>query len=295
MTEDFESYRPLLFSIAYRMLGSAMEAEDMVQEAFLRYQSTPREQIRALKPFLTTIITRLCLDQLKAARTQRETYVGFWLPEPIPTGGDTSWINPMNVENNLDAHESVSMAFLILLESLSPVERAVFLLREVFDFEYSEIAEFIGKEETACRQAFHRARQHIDQHRSRFRAAAEARERLTDRFLAACMEGSVESFMSLLAEDVISYADGGGKVSGAGLRPVAGRKNVAKLYAGLIRRAPENLTVQVGSVNAAPAIIAWLNNSVFSVILLETDGEFITQICNVVNPDKLRYIEKGAR
>lgn len=292
MTENFETYRPLLFAIAYRMLGSAMEAEDAVQEAFLRYQATPPEEIRALKPFLTTVVTRLCLDQLKSARAQRETYVGYWLPEPVRTDADTDWIKPMSVENAAVTHESVSMAFLILLEKLSPVERAVFLLREVFDFEYSEIAEFVGKEEAACRQAFHRARRHINEHRARFRPSAEARERITQSFLEACLDGSVESFMSLLAEDVISIADGGGKVTGAGLYPVVGREKVARLYAGLVRRAPANLTVEIAPINGVPAIVGWVDGSIFSIILIETDGEHITQLCNVVNPDKLHHVQK---
>ena len=292
MTENFETYRPLLFAIAYRMLGSSMEAEDAVQEAFLRYQRTPPDEIRALKPFLTTVVTRLCLDQLKSARAQRETYVGFWLPEPIRTGDDLGWVKPMSVENTVTARESVSMAFLILLEKLSPVERAVFLLREVFEFSYAEIAELVGKEEAACRQAFHRARQHIHEHRSRFRASAEARERITQRFLEACFEGSVDSFTRLLAEDVVSMADGGGKVSGAGLYPVVGREKVARLYAGLVRRAPQNITAEIASINGVPAVVTWVESEVFAIILLETDGEYITQICNVVNPDKLRHVQR---
>ncbi len=294
MIENFETYRPLLFAIAYRMLGSAMEAEDAVQEAYLRFQATPPEEIRALKPFLTTIVTRLCLDQLKSARAQRETYVGYWLPEPVRTDDDSEWIKPMSVENAAVTHESVSMAFLILLEKLSPVERAVFLLREVFDFEYSEIADFVGKEEAACRQAFHRARQRVSQQRSRFRASAEARQRITQRFLEASYDGSVEAFMSLLAEDVVAIADGGGKISGAGLYPVIGREKVARLYSGLVHRAPANLTAEVAPINGVPAIILWVDGGVFSIILLEIEGDSITQICNVVNPDKLRHVQDAS-
>jgi RNA polymerase sigma-70 factor (ECF subfamily) len=162
----------------------------------------------------------------------------------------------------------------------------------VFDFEYREIAEIVGKDEAACRQAFHRARQHINEQRSRFRASAEARERLTERFLEACLNGSVEAFTSLLAEDVVSIADGGGKVTGAGLYPVVGREKVARLYSGLVHRAPANITAEIASINGVPAIVSWVDGEVFSVILLETDGQFITQICNVVNPDKLRHVQQ---
>jgi RNA polymerase sigma-70 factor, ECF subfamily len=202
--ETFETYRPLLFAIAYRMLGSAMEAEDIVQETYLRYQRASKDSIRQMKPFLTTILTRLCLDQLKSARAQRENYIGPWLPEPILTD-DGALITP-----NKD--DSISMAFLVLLENLSPPERAVFLLREVFDYDYPEIAQIIGKEEAACRQLFHRAKKHITEHRPRYKSSPEAHQQITLRFMQAITEGDVNGLVSLLADEVALWSDGGGKV-----------------------------------------------------------------------------------
>src|SRR2546421_3287508 len=163
--ESFETYRPYLFAIAYRMLGSAMDAEDMVQETYLRYQATPPETIHSLKAFLTTILTRLCMDQLHLARRKREMYVGPWLPEPIITADAPELVK---VEERVDTEESISLAFLVLLEQLPPIERAVFLLREVFEYDYAEIATFLGKSEIACRQAFSRAKKHLSEHRPRF-------------------------------------------------------------------------------------------------------------------------------
>src|SRR5262245_42493801 len=157
-TDPFEEYRSLLFAMAYRMLGSAMEAEDIVQEAYLRYSATPPESIRSLKSFLTTIVHHLCMDHLKSAQTRRESYIGPWLPEPIMTGDDALPLSPLR---QITERESISMAFLVLLESLSPLERAVFLLREVFDYKYSEIAEITEREEATCRQLFSRAKKHI--------------------------------------------------------------------------------------------------------------------------------------
>src|SRR6266700_1203659 len=175
MEEPFESYRPYLFAIAYRMLGSAMDAEDMVQETYLRYQSTPENSITSLKAFLTTILSRLCVDQLHLAHRKREQYLGPWLPEPIITADSRDGISP---EERVDREETISMAFLLLLELLQPVERAVFLLREVFDYDYAEIASFLGKSEVACRQWFSRPKKHLADHRPRFSAPPETQKQL---------------------------------------------------------------------------------------------------------------------
>src|SRR5436190_1693575 len=173
MEESFENYRPYLFAIAYRMLGSAMDAEDMVQETYLRYQSTPENSIISLKAFLTTIISRLCIDQLHLAYRKREHYLGPWLPEPISTADTLEEISP---EEHVDREETISMAFLLLLEQLQPVERAVFLLREVFDYDYAEIASFLGKSEVTCRQCFSRAEKHLADRRPRFSAPPETQK-----------------------------------------------------------------------------------------------------------------------
>src|SRR6266567_1676777 len=192
MTESFETYRTYLFAIAYRMLGSAMDAEDMVQETYLRYQSTPKDSIGSLKAFLTTIISRLCVDQLHLARRQREQYLGPWLPEPIMTADSRAVINP---EERVEKEESISMAFLLLLEQLQPVERAVFLLREVFDYDYAEIASFLGKSEAACRRWFSRAKKHLADHRPHFQASPETQRQMLISFQQALQAGEMTALM----------------------------------------------------------------------------------------------------
>src|SRR5690242_3741991 len=202
--ESFETYRSYLFAIAYRMLGSAMNAEDMVQETYLRYQTTPPETILSPKAFLITIITRLCMDQLHLVRRQRELYVGPWLPEPIST---TEAPELASVEERVDKEESISLAFLVLLEQLQPMERAVFLLREVFEYDYAEIATFLSKSEAACRQAFSRAKKHLSEHRPRFPASLDTQRQLLTSFQQAVNAGEMTTLMNLLAEDVTFWAD----------------------------------------------------------------------------------------
>src|SRR5215470_1614484 len=196
VVESFESYRPYLFSIAYRMLGSAMDAEDMVQETYLRYQTTPAEPIRSLKSYLTTIIIRLCMDQLQLVRRKRELYVGPWLPEPILTTTPPSSEDPAE---RFDREESISLAFMVLLEQLQPFERAVFLLREVFEYDYAEIASMLGKSEAACRQSFSRAKKHLAYHRPRFPASADTHRRLLTAYFQAVEQGEMTSLKNQLA------------------------------------------------------------------------------------------------
>src|SRR5712671_4710868 len=195
MVESFESYRTYLFAIAYRMLGSAMDAEDMVQETYLRYQATQQETIRSLKAFLTTILTRLCMDQLHLARRKRELYVGPWLPEPILTATTSDAADP---EKRVETQESISLAFLVLLEQLQPFERAVFLLREVFAYEFAEIASILEKSEAACRRSFSRAKQHLVDRRPRFPPAPEMHRQLLTSFLAAVRSGEMTTLTDLL-------------------------------------------------------------------------------------------------
>ena len=208
-TEDFERHRSLLFSIAYRMLGSVTDAEDIVQETYLRWQEMPDTVVRSLKSYLSAVVTRLSIDRLRSARAHREEYVGPWLPEPLVLN---------RVEEGADLiqlDESLSMAFLVLLESLNPVERAVFLLREVFDYEYEEISRIVGKSEANCRQITRRARQSVAARRPRFESSPEQEERLTQRFVDTCMSGDMEGLLELLSEDVTLWSDGGGKVAAA--------------------------------------------------------------------------------
>src|SRR5437868_9235557 len=254
--ESFETYRSYLFAIAYHMLGSAMDAEDMVQETYLRYLSTPPETIGSLKAFLTTIISRLCVDQLHLARRTREQYLGPWLPEPIITADTLEVISP---EERVDREESISMAFLLLLEQLQPIERAVFLLREVFDYDYAEIASFLGKSEVACRQSFSRAKKHLADHRPRFHAPADIQKQLLTGFLQAIQAGEMTALMNLLAEDVTFWGDGGGKVKGAAERPIIGRLAVARFFmqtGNVFRRTlPQDARVELAEVNRQPALI----------------------------------------
>src|SRR5215213_2557923 len=193
MEETFETYRPYLFSVAYRMLGSAMDAEDMVQETYIRSSAAPTEPIRSLKAYLTTILTRLCIDQLHLARRKRELYVGPWLPEPILTDSASVAADP---ERRVEAEESISLAFLVLLEQLQPFERAVFLLREVFEYEYAEIAAMLGKTEAASRRSFSRAKQHLREQRPRFPVVAQTHRQLLSGYFQAVQQGEMAPLMS---------------------------------------------------------------------------------------------------
>src|SRR6266852_2901373 len=252
MVESFETYRPYLFAIAYRMLGSAMDAEDMVQETYLRSQTTPPETIRSLRAFLTTILTRLCMDQLQLARRKREVYVGPWLPEPILTATTPASEDPAE---RVEREESISLAFLALLEELQPFERAVFLLHEVFEYEFAEIATMLDKSEAACRRSFSRAKLHLRAHRPRFGASAETHRQLLSGYFQAIEAGEMTPLMNLLSEDVILWADGGGKVKQAALRPISGRDAVARFSLGTKRFWPENARVELAEVNGQAALI----------------------------------------
>jgi RNA polymerase sigma-70 factor (ECF subfamily) len=270
------------------MLGSAIEAEDIVQEAYLRYRATAPESIRTLKSFLTTIVHHLCIDHLRSAQVQREKYVGPWLPEPIMTGDDAAQMSPLR---QIIDQESISMAFLVLLESLSPLERAVFLLREIFDYEYAEIAQITGRDEIACRQLFSRAKKHISKNRPRFPASPEAHAKMVGRFLEACIAGEIDGLMSLLAEDVTAWMDGGGKVSVSARQPVQGREKVARGTIRHLSNAPEGMTADVIEVNGLPALLVRVKGQIASVLTLDVEGDFIRAIRTVINPDKLAHLQ----
>ena len=287
-SDPFEEYRSLLFAMAYRMLGSAMEAEDIVQEAYLRYRATPPESIRTLKSFLTTIVHNLCIDYLRSAQVQRENYVGPWLPEPVITGDGTALMSPLR---QIIDRESISMAFLVLLESLSPLERAVFLLREVFDYEYAEIAQITGRDEAACRQLCSRARKHISNNRPRFPASPEAHSKMVSHFMEACIAGDIDGLMSLLAEDVTAWIDGGGKVQVAGRQPVQGRDNVVRGIIKHLSRVPEGMTVEVIEANGLAALLVRVKGQVTSLVTLEVEGNLIRAMRTVVHPDKLAHLK----
>ncbi len=287
VVESFESYRPYLFSIAYRMLGSAMDAEDMVQETYLRYQTTPAEPIRSLKAYLTTIIIRLCMDQLQLARRKREVYVGPWLPEPILTTTTPSSGDPAE---RVDREESISLAFLVLLEQLQPFERAVFLLREVFEYAFAEIASMLGKSEAACRRSFSRAKQHLKEHRPRFPASPETHRELLSGYFQAVENGEMTALQNLLAEEVTLWADSGGKVKGAALRPISGRDAVARFSVGTKRFLPEDYRVEMAEVNRQPALIFRTGDQALLVLTIEVEAGHIQAIRLIANPEKLARI-----
>jgi RNA polymerase sigma-70 factor (ECF subfamily) len=285
--ESFETYRTHLFAIAYRMLGSAMDAEDMVQETYLRYQTTPPETIHSLKAYLTTILTRLCMDQLQLARRKRELYVGPWLPEPIRTTEEAEMSDP---EKRVDMQESISLAFLVLLEQLQPFERAVFLLREVFGYEFAEIATMLDKSEAACRRSFSRAKLHLREHRPRFPASPQIHRQLLNGYFQAVQTGEMTPLMNLLSEDVTLWADGGGKVKQAALRPIRGRDAVARFSLGTKRFWPENSRIEPGEVNGQAALIIRVGEKAFAVFTIDVEQGQIQAIRIVANPDKLARI-----
>jgi RNA polymerase sigma-70 factor (ECF subfamily) len=282
--DEFEQYRPLLFSIAYQMLGSAMEAEDIVQETYLRYQSAT--DVESPKAYLTTITTRLCVNQLNSARERREQYFGEWLPEPLLTGDAAS---PLSPSVQFDRQETISMAFLVLMEQLTPPERAVFLLRDVFDYNYAEIAQILEREEADCRQLHSRAKKHLAEHRPRFHASPEQHRQMLERFNAAVQIGQVEALKNLLAQDAVLWVDGAGR-KGAPTRPIVGRESISQFAQGMVKLLPEGYASNVEEVNGEPAVVVRVEGEPYLVMMAEIDeGQFKT-LRAVASPDKLKRI-----
>jgi RNA polymerase sigma-70 factor, ECF subfamily len=282
--EEFEGLRPLLFSIAYRILGSVSEAEDVVQEAWLRYEVVGTRP-DSPKAYLSTVVTRLSINVLRSARMRREQYVGDWFPEPLM---EDPYQNP---ERAAELAESVSMASLLLLERLSPLERAVFVLREVFGFGFAEIAEMVERSEAACRQLAVRARRHMDEGRPRFDADRRAHERLAARFFAALRDGDVAELRDLLAADVRVVADSGGKAPSLP-RTVLGAEKAARLLASAWPRLLRiGLTLEVRDVNGQPgALVRDATGSVVSVMVLDVRDGRVEVVRSVINPEKLRHL-----
>ena len=286
-TRDYTEYRPLMFSIAYRMTGSVSDAEDIVQEAFLRATRND-DTTDNQKAYLATITTRLAIDHLRSARVRRESYVGTWLPEPLVGDADKAPVRAELAETS----DSLSMAFLVLLESLSPPERAVFLLREVFGYGYPEIAEVTGKTEAACRQIFARARRRIEEGRPRFETSRAEGEELTSLFLAAARGGDMSSLFERLAPDVLFYGDSGGLGEITFIEPVAGRDRVAELVRVQLARTIElGATLETAWVNGQPGLLASdSDGGLIAVIALDVlDGQ-VQAIRTVANPEKLRHL-----
>ncbi|HEV8192083.1 MAG TPA: RNA polymerase sigma factor SigJ, partial [Ktedonobacterales bacterium] len=252
--DEFEAHRGLMFSIAYRMLGSVADAEDILQEAYLRYRDVPAGSIASPRAFLSTMVTRLCLNQLQSARARREAYIGPWLPEPVITAEQDAF-------SQVALEESISMAFLVLLERLTPVERAVFLLREAFDYSYAEIAEMVGKEEATCRQIFSRAKKFLASQRPRFSPSREQHHLILRRFMQAVGSGNLDELIQLLAADVALWADGGGRGRGAATRVVHGPNAVARFVLGSIRLLQGPYEAEFTEVNREPAVILRVNGT----------------------------------
>ena len=288
--ESFETYRPYLFAIAYRMLGSAMDAEDMVQETYLRSQDTKPETIHSLKAYLSTILIRLCMDQLHLARRKREQYVGPWLPEPILTEGTEETEDPANPEKRAEMQESIELAFLVLLEQLQPFERAVFLLSEVFEYTFAEIATMLRKSEVACRSSFSRAKKHLVGRRPRFKPAPDQHRQLLTSFLAAVQSGEMTPLTNLLSEKVVLWTDAGGKTRTAALRPIHGREAVARMSLGTKRFWPENARFELREVNGQAALIGRVDGRAWIVLALDVEQGQIQAIRIIGNPDKLTRV-----
>jgi RNA polymerase sigma-70 factor (ECF subfamily) len=282
--EEFEALRPLLFSIAYRILASVSEAEDAVQETWLRYAPLPIEPASA-KAFLSTVITRISVDVLRSARVRREEYVGPWFPEPLLTD---PYQDP---ERSAELADSVSMAALLLLERLSPLERAVFVLREVFGFGYGEVASTVGRSEAACRQLVVRARRHMDAGRPRFEADRRKRQELAERFFQAFQEGDLDRLRTLLAADVHMVSDAGGKAPQVAA-PIAGAQNVAQVLAAIVPRLVRlGGTCEPHEVNGQPgAIFRDRDGKVLNTMALDILAGQVQAIRTVTNPDKLSHL-----
>ena len=278
-TTLFEAERSHLFGIAYRMLASAAEADDVLQETFIRWSARTERDVDSPRSYLSTILVRLCLDQLKSARARREEYVGPWLPEPIL---DTT------PEEQTARAESINIAFLVLLERLTPLERAAFLLHEVFDQPFSEVATTLGTSEAACRQLASRARAHVDEGRARFNASAEKKRELLTGFLTACAAGDVDALTKILADDVVLRSDGGGRVTAA-LKPVYGPDRVARFSIGVAKKgAGTDVVLEFTNINGdLGAVLKDAQGNVTSAVTLSVSGDRITDVWIVNNPEKL--------
>ncbi|RAY14185.1 RNA polymerase subunit sigma-24 [Actinomadura craniellae] len=288
--QAFHQHRNLLFSVAYRVLGTAADAEDAVQDAWIKWSAADRSQVADPKAYLTRIVSNLALERLRSTRYKRETYVGPWLPEPILTSGD--------IAETVTGAESVSMAMLVVLETLSPLERAVFVLKDVFDFSHAEIAAAVERSEAAVRQAAHRARAHVRARRPRFTADRARQREVTEQFFAAAAGGDVNALMRLLSPDVTLWTDGGGKVRQA-MRPIVGAATVATWFASLGTVTyqgvePADMNAELVEINGGPGVVFSGSGRVIATVTFDfaTDGR-ITAIHNVANPDKLQAIAEG--
>ncbi|MCT2589787.1 RNA polymerase sigma-70 factor [Streptomyces sp. N2-109] len=280
-TEVFLAHRNLLFTVAYEMLGSAADAEDVLQETWLRWVRADRGQVRDQRAYLVRITTRQALNRLRTVKRRKEAYVGPWLPEPLLTTPD--------VAQDVELAESVSMALMLVLETLSPTERAVFVLREVFDIGYDEIAEAVGKSPAAVRQIAHRARRHVDARRPRRVVSSHEGRAVLESFHRAIETGDPQALLEVLAPEVVLMSDGGG-IKHAALRPVTGAEQVARMFAGGIGKFEGRLTAEPTAVNANPALLVRLDGEIDGVMAIRVEDARITGLYYVRNPEKLSHV-----
>ncbi len=283
MLETFNAHRSLLFGIAYRMLGRVSEAEDMVQEVWLRWQRQDPAEVRHAKAWLTAAMTRLCIDQLRAARRTREEYYGVWLPEPLmaATAADPA--------QTAEIGDSLTMAFMLILDSLGPVERAVFLLREVFDYDYADIATIVGKGEANCRQIVRRAKAQLQAGPKPPAPPTDHARRLVEQFLAAAASGEVGEVLALLSEESTVYSDGGGRVKAAG-RPIIGADHASRFLIGIWPKFVTELERRFVDINGTPGLLMLLHGEVQYAFSFEVEGDRVRHIYIFCNPDKLRHL-----
>lgn len=282
-TRTFDRHRPRLLGIAYRMLGSAADAEDVVQDAWLRWNDATVDALNNAEAWLVTVVTRLSIDRLRAAKLQRDHYVGTWLPEPLLTDA------PASPEQMLERADDVSVAFLAVLERLAPEARAAYLLREVFDADYEDVARTLGKSEAACRQLVHRAKTQIRDERPRFAVERDAHRRLLEGFAKAAASGDMQRLKALLAEDAELIGDSGGNVP-AFRKMLRGAQRIAQYYFSVPRLLGEGLRIEVAEINGEPGLLRFFNGALESVQTIETDGERILRIRTQRNPEKLERI-----
>ena len=284
--DPFVVHRRLLFTVAYELLGSAADAEDVLQESWLRWDSLDRSQIREPRAYLVQIVTRQALNHLRTVARRREDYVGEWLPEPLLTSPD--------VADDVALAENVSIAMLTVLETLGPAERAVFVLREVFDVPYDEIADAVGKTPAAVRQIAHRAKAHVSARRPRVQVVRSEHEEVVERLVAALNTGDLQSLMDVLAPDVVSVADGGGKVRGASRRPIVGAHRLARYLVGGMAKVDGVLLARATWVNGQPGIRMELDGQLVGVVALTVADGRVTRVYSIANPDKLGRVDEEA-
>lgn len=298
-TDTFLEYRNLLFSIAYNMLGNIDQAEDIVQDTYLKWMTTQTGDVRYTKAFLVKMLTHRCINHLGSARVQREDYIGIWLPEPLQDQEQP--IGQFRVES----YHALSIGVLVLMEKLSPQERAIFLLKEIFSYDYFELAELFDKTTDNCRQIFKRAKEHLGKDTRRFEIDIKVHEKMLSNFLSAIEEGSMEDLIQLLKEDIHLFADGGGKtfsVQGQRLtafkKPIEGRDNIGRLLLTIIpkfRQSVPGFSQDIVLTNGMPSIVSWSGTEPVSLVSLEPDGGYIRNIYVQTNPDKLRHLKKSSR